>query len=151
MTGFLGRFVLAHSDVPAEQVEAYRKTEYRFGQGLDAITLRIEVRSDAFVRLYASSGHASGAFITAYSPFSEPQSPEANEAAHARLGEELKALGRPVIEGIGADPTGHWPEEKSYFVLGVDLDAARALGLRYQQNAIIWVGADAVPTLIMLR
>ena len=142
---------MAHSEVPAEQVEAYRKTEYRFGQGLDAVTLRIDVPSVALARLYASSGHASGVFITEYSPFSEPQSPEANEAAHARLGEELKLLGRPVIEGAGADPTGEWPAEKSYFVLGVDLDAAKALGHRCQQNAIVWVGADAVPKLIVLR
>ena len=140
-----------YSDVPADQIEAYRKTKYRFGQGLDAVTLRIDEPSDALARLYVSSGHVSGVFITAYSPFSEPQSPEANEAAHARLGEELKVLGLPVIEGAGADPTGGWPEEKSYLVLGVDLDAAKALGLRYQQNAIVWVGADAVPKLIVLR
>ena len=31
------------------------------------------------------------------------------------------------------------------------LAAAKALGLRYQQNAIVWAGADAVPTLILLR
>ncbi len=142
---------MTHSDVPAEQIEAYRKTDYRCGQGRDALVLRIDVRSDALARLYASVGHSSGVFITAYSPFSQPHSREANEAAHARLGAELKALGRPVIEGAGSDPTGDWPAEKSYFVLGVDPDAAKALGVRYQQNAIVWVGADAIPTLILLR
>ena len=50
------------------------------------------------------------------------------------LAKELKALELPVIEGAGADPTGDWPEEKSVFVLGVDLDAAEALGRRYQQK-----------------
>lgn len=139
------------SDVQAEQIAAYRRTDYRFGRGLDAVTLHIDVRADALARLYASVGHSSGVCITAYSPFSQPHSREANKAAHARLGAELKALGRPVIEGAGADPTGDWPEEKSYFVLGVDLDAAKSLGLRYQQNAIVWAGADAVPTLILLR
>ena len=142
---------LAHSDVPAEQIKAYRKTDYRFGQGLDAVTLRIDVPSDALAQLYASAGYSSGVFITAYSPFSQPHSRETNDAAHTRLGADLKTLGRPVIEGAGADPTGHWPEERSYFVLGVDLDTAKALGLRYQQNAIVWAGADAVPRLILLR
>jgi hypothetical protein len=143
--------VVTHSDVPAEQIEAYRKTDYRCGQGPDALVLHIDVRSGALAQLYTSVGHCSGVFITAYSPFGQPGSREANEAAHARLGAELKGLGRPVIEGVGADPTGHWPEERSYFVLGVDLESAKGLGLRYQQNAIVWVGADAVPTLILLR
>ena len=142
---------MAHSDVPAEQVEAYRKTDYRFGRGLDVVTLHIDVRSDALARLYASVGHSCGVFITAYSPFSQPHSREDNEAAHVRLAAELKALGRPVIEGAGADPTGEWPKEKSFFVLGVDLDAAKALGIRHQQNAVVWAGEDAVPRLILLR
>jgi hypothetical protein len=115
------------------------------------VTLRIGVRSEALAQLYASSGYASGVFITAYSPFGQPQSPELNEAAHARLGAELRSLGRPVIEGVGADPSGAWPEEKSFFAFGIGVDAARALGTRYEQNAIVWVGADAVPTLMLLR
>ena len=76
---------------------------------------------------------------------------EANEAAHECLGTDLRALSARVIEGAGADPSGAWPEEKSFFALGVDLDGARNLGNRYMQDAIVWVGADAVPKLILLR
>lgn len=144
-------FLLAHSKVPAEKIEAYRKTDYRFGRGLDAITLRIDVRSDALARLYASSGYTSGVFVTACNPFGQVQSRDANEAAHERLGVELAKLARKVIEGAGADPAGDWPEEKSFFGLGVDLECAKTLGVRYQQDAIVWVGEDAVPRLILLR
>jgi len=42
-------------------------------------------------------------------------------------------------------------EEKSFFALGVDLETAKNLGICYQQNAIVWAGADAVPKLILLR
>ena len=68
-----------------------------------------------------------------------------------RLGRELRGLYPIVIEGAGADPTGAWPPEKSYFSLGVDLETARVLGRRYQQDAVVWTGKDAIPKLILLR
>lgn len=144
--------MLTHSEIPAEKIKAYLDTHYRFGQGIDLITLRIDTHAEALSRLCASSGCACGVFITAYNPLGQSQYINANQAAHARLGIELEALapGR-VIEGAGADPTGEWPEEKSFFALGVDLDAARELGIRYKQDAIVWVGKDAVPRLILLR
>jgi len=144
--------VSAQSEIPAETIEAYRTTDYRFGQGVDRITLRIDTRSDALSRLYLSSHSACGVFITAFNPYSQARNLEANEAAHARLGDELEGLARGrVIEGAGTDSTGEWPEEKSYFALGVDLETARRIGNEYRQNAIVWVGADAVPQLILLR
>ena len=144
--------VSAQSEIPAEKIAAYRKTDYRFGQGVDLITLRIDTRSDALSRLYISSQSTCGVFITAFNPYGEVGNREANEAAHARLGDELKGLARGrIIEGAGTDPTGEWPEEKSYFALGVDLETARRLGIKYRQNAVVWVGADAVPQLILLR
>ncbi len=143
--------MLAHSEIPAEKIEAYLKTEYRFGEGPDAVTLRIDQRSDALARLYASSSVMCGLFVTAHNPFGRAQSIEANEAAHRRLAADLKALSARVIEGAGADPSGAWPEEKSFFALGIDRDAARKLGDRHRQDAIVWAGADAVPKLILLR
>jgi len=143
--------LLAHSHIPTDKITAYRATDYRLGHGLDRITLRIGTRSDALARLYASSGYACGVFITAYNPLGQVRSHAVNEAAHARLGVELHALAIEVMEGAGADPTGAWPEEKSVFALGVELEAARTLGIRYHQDAIVWVGRDAIPILVLLR
>ncbi len=143
--------MLAKSEVPEDLIAAYRATEFRCGAGAEAFTLRIGVRSDALVQQFASTGCTSAVFITAYTPFSQPQSEEANRAAQVRLGDELASLGRPVLDGVGADPKGRWPPEPSYLVLGVLLEAAQALGRRYQQNALVWVGADAVPELMLLR
>lgn len=142
---------MAHSEVPPDKIEAYLGTEYRFGEGIDAVTLRIDRRSEELARLYASSGTACGVFVTAYNPFGQARDIELNAAAHRRLAADLRAMSVRVIEGAGADPSGAWPEEKSFFALGVELDAARQLGIRYRQDAIVWVGADAVPTLILLR
>lgn len=139
------------SKIAAEKIEAYLKTDYYFGQGTDLITLRINTRSEALSQLYTLSGYACGAFITAYNPFGQAQSPEANEAAHARLREKLNTLSPRVIEGAGADPSRNWPEEKSFFALGIDLETAKSLGICYKQDTIVWAGADAVPKLILLR
>ena len=143
--------MLAQSEISAEKIEAYRKTDYRFGEGADAVILRVDLRSEELARLYSSSGFTCGAFVTAYNPYGTAQGIEANEAAHECLGTDLRALSARVIEGAGADPSGAWPEEKSYFALGIDLEAASTLGKRYRQDAIIWAGGDAIPKLILLR
>jgi hypothetical protein len=36
-------------------------------------------------------------------------------------------------------------------VLGLDLAAAHRLANDFEQNALVWVGADAVPKLVLLR
>lgn len=143
--------MLTQSKIAAETIEAYLKTDYRFGHGTDLITLHINTRSEALLQLYTSSGYTCGAFITAYNPCGQTQSDETNKAAHARLREKLNTLSPRVIEGAGADPSRNWPEEKSFFALGIDLETAKSLGICYQQNAIVWAGADAVPKLILLR
>lgn len=141
------------SEIPCATISAYRATIYRIGAGSDAICLRIGTHSKKLLRLYAASGHNCGLFISAFNPHSEVQSDEANEAAHARLGTELGAPTANVIEGIGVAPSAAdepW-EEKSFFALGIALDAAREIGGRYRQNAIVWVGRDQVPQLHLLR
>ena len=142
---------MAQTEISAEKIAAYRATDYRFGEGFDAITLRIDQASPALLELYARLAHTRGVFITAFNPYGAAQDAAQNEAAHVRLGRELRGLYPIVIEGAGADPTGAWPPENSYFALGVDLDAARAIGRRYQQDAVVWAGHDAVPQLILLR
>jgi hypothetical protein len=144
-------FLLAQSAIPAEKIEAYRKTDYRFGHGTDLITLRINTRSEALSQLYISSGYTCGAFITAYNPCGQAKNIETNETAHAQLREKLHTLSPIIIEGAGTDPTGDWPEEKSFLALGIDLETAKSLGICYEQDAIVWVGTDAVPQLILLR
>ena len=35
--------------------------------------------------------------------------------------------------------------------MGLNLDTARNFGTRFDQNAVVWNAADAVPQLILLR
>lgn len=137
------------SEISADLIRVYRETDYRAGEG-PAATLRIDERSEALSRLYESSGHRCAAFITAYNPFSETRSVETNLAAHARLRAELIGLTRDVLEGSGAHPSGRW-EERSFLALGVSREAAIMLGRQFGQNAVVWVGDDLIPRLILLR
>jgi hypothetical protein len=74
-----------------------------------------------------------------------------NAQRQAALGRELGLQGRPAIPGIGQHPTGDWPGEPSYWVPGLSREAAQRLGTQFQQNAVIWVGGDAIPELVLLR
>jgi hypothetical protein len=56
-----------------------------------------------------------------------------------------------VLDAEGADPTGAWPPEPSFFALGINEETARLLGIRYRQDAVLWVGANAIPELLLLR
>ena len=56
-----------------------------------------------------------------------------------------------VMKGVGADQKAVWPQGKGYFVLDADLDAACTIGRRYRQDAVVWVGCDAVPKVILLH
>jgi hypothetical protein len=56
-----------------------------------------------------------------------------------------------IIKGAGSDPSGGWPPEESFLVLGLGLEAARTLGREFHQNALLWTDHDAIPRLILLR
>jgi hypothetical protein len=91
------------------------------------------------------------AFITACNPRGTIVDDAVNAERQAALAQELTLLERLAIPGIGQHPTGDWPGERSYWVPGLTREAAQKLGVQFQQNAIIWVGSDAVPELILLR
>jgi hypothetical protein len=70
---------------------------------------------------------------------------------HAELGGKLQALGLKAIEGSGCEVGSDWPAEKSYLALGLSLETAKAIGTRFDQDAIVWAGADTVAQLILMR
>jgi hypothetical protein len=133
------------------KVRAFLATDYRLGHTSEAIVLNIGKRSERLVALFAASGVACGAFLTAYNPRSTIQPPAENERGHAELADRLRQLGIEAIEGSGSEEGTDWPSEKSWFALGLQLDPAKSLGQHFDQDAIVWVGADAVPQLILLR
>lgn len=121
------------------------------GTGTDVILLQIDQYSESLAKLLTASQQPCAAMISAYNPCSQLQNDAENSAAHESLKHCLSHHSYPMIESLNIDPTGIWPAEKSFFVPGLDLDIARSLGQQFNQNAIVWIGSDAIPRLILLR
>jgi Protein of unknown function (DUF3293) len=141
----------APTRIHADKIRAYLATGYRLGHTPDSIILFIGNRSPRLAELYRSHGVDCGAFITAFNPRGGIQPETDNERGHAELKRTLQELGISAIEGSGSEEGSDWPAEKGCFALGLPLDQAKAIGARFDQDAIVWVGADAVPQLILLR
>jgi hypothetical protein len=78
-----------------------------------------------------------------HNPLGKSQSIHENETANERLRTDLTAHSSHVLEGAGIDPSGDWPEEKSFYALGIDLQTGRNLGQKYQQDATPGIVAKA--------
>src|SRR5690349_17401467 len=130
-------------------IQAYRETHYLV-EGKTPMTLRVGERNEALAALQSEAGVESSAFVTAWNPYSQKHDDDLNARRQEELADELAKLGVKVIEGEGKHPVDEWGE-RSFLVLGISLEASKQLGTRYEQNAIVWAGADAVPRLILLR
>ena len=139
------------TQIHPDKVRAYLATDYRLGHTDQDIVLTIGHHSKRMAALFVSSGVDCGAFLTAYNPRGTIQSDAANELAHAELAVKIQEFGLNAIEGSAGEEGTDWPSEKSYFALGLALEPSKAIGTHFDQDAIVWVGPDAVPQLILLR
>ncbi|AUT75731.1 DUF3293 domain-containing protein [Paraburkholderia hospita] len=142
--------MFSDSKIPSETIQAYLETEY-FAFGDASTALRVGETNPQLAALHKVHNVNCSAFVTACNPFSQNCSDEFNAASQEALACELKRLGLIAIEGIGKHPSGKWPGEPSFLVPGLSLEAAKALGTQYRQNAILWSADDATPQLVLLR
>ncbi len=137
--------------IQPDKIRAYLATDYRLGHSEADTVLQVGVQSPGLAGLFAAQGVNCGAFITAYNPRGQLQSDGANDRAHIRLAKRLADFGLATIEGSGSAKGSDWPAERSYFALGLALESAKAIGMEFDQDAIVWAGPDAVPRLVLLR
>lgn len=143
-------FLSSASVIDPRTIQAYLETEYR-AHGEPGFTLRVGQASADLLSAHKRQKADCSAFLTACNPFSQILVDEANAERHAALGREISQRSLASIEGIGQHPSNQWPGEASHLIFGLTLEAAKALGTRLEQNAIVWAGGDAVPQLILLR
>ena len=139
------------SEISANKIKAYYKTHYRVFYLDNPFVLQIGIHSIELQKLFQQTYKNCALFITAFNPYGSTQSDEANLAAHQRMGDYLRSLTESVWEGEGADPTGQWPAEQSFLALGINHETAQLLGNRAHQDAVVWIGPQAIPELILLR
>ena len=143
--------IVSKTQISDDKFRAYEATDYRLGHSNDDIILNIGRQSTRLLELFKESNVSCGSFLTAYNPQGTQQSDAANDLAHAKLAKDLTDLGVQIIEGSGSEEGTDWPSERSYFALGLSLEAASKIGADANQDAIVWVGADDIPQLILLR
>jgi hypothetical protein len=138
------------SEIPPLTIKAYLETDYCvFGES--PFVMRAGIANESLSKLYRRLKTNCGVFVTAFNPFSNDVGEAANTVRHAELAKELNRRNLTFFDGIGKHPSGEWAAEPSYFVLGLSLEAARSLGKKYDQNAVVWCGPDAIPELVLLR
>jgi len=82
---------------------------------------------------------------------SQPLADDDNAARQSALEKELTKRSLKFLPGFGMDGKNAWPDEASFLVFNLSLEASRALARKYEQNAFVWCGHDATPELIFLR
>ena len=113
--------------------------------------MKVGMASQPLRQLYTHYRSDCAAYITACNPFGRSLSDAENTARQAALSSELTGRGLEFISGVGLDSKGRWPGEASFLVLGLSLEATRALASKYEQNAVIWCDKDAVARLVLLQ
>jgi hypothetical protein len=143
-------FLFSESVIPKDLIQAYMETEFRVLEGLP-FTLRVGSASSELLVAHKRHRVECSAFLTACNPFSQELTDEANGERQKALAEELASRSLEYVDGVGQHPSNQWPGEPSYLVFGLTLEAAKTLGIRLEQNAIVWSGSDGTPQLILLR
>lgn len=116
------------STLPAELLQAFNETAYIVHHE-QPFTMNIGLPCPPLKSLMGEHNALCAAFITAWNPFSQRLSPQQNKVRQQELKAELKKRGQKCIDGIGQHPSNNWPGEASVLVLGIDLEAARSLGI----------------------
>src|SRR5690606_79887 len=128
---------------------AYRRTHYHVHAD-PPFVLHVDQFSASLCALHDQFGVGCSVYIAACNRRGKAKSTAENQAAQRALAGDLNALGLSFFPGIGEPDSGDWIGEPSFLVLGLEEVAARRLGRRYEQNAILCAGQDAVPRLVML-
>ncbi len=115
------------------------------------LTLNIGQFNPHLKALLGIRNGASCAFVTAANPLSENLTDPENELLQRNLATDLDHRRISFLSGVGQHPSGNWPGEPSYLAINLSLKEAEGLGRTYKQNAVVWIGSDAIPKLVLLR
>ena len=141
-------FLISESAIFPRLLQSYMHADYH----VDAepiFVLKVGIFSPPLARLYQLNKCDCAAFLTASNPLSRDVGDIENAALQSKLVHELSGRSLKLIDGAGMDSQGKWPHEASFLVFGLSLEASRTLARKYEQNAFIWSGKNAVPQLIL--
>lgn len=117
---------------------AYQQAIYEVYYDREKIQLRIGKNNPQLERLLKDCHCTTWALITAFNPYSQCLSEIENLQRHQSLIEYLQPLQFTMFDALGKDDNGDWIPEKSIIIVGINLTQAREIGLRFEQNAIVY-------------
>ena len=138
------------SALASSLIQAYLETDYHVSTTPPFI-IRIGERCEPLLELHRKHGVDCSAFITSWNPYGVDVGEAINQKRLSTLREDLLCLAKQVFDGFGKHPANSWPAEPSLLILGLSLDDAKELGSHHEQNAIVWIGANGIPDLVLLR
>ena len=142
--------MFSESLIDHNTIRAFRETEYKvFGDA--PFMLRIDEPNSALAAACKKNCAESSAYITACNPNSKTLGDAENQERNNSLRRELIERNLAFLEGEGKHPSNEWPGEVSFLIFDIDLEAARDMARRRQQDAFVWAGSDWVPRLILLK
>jgi hypothetical protein len=142
-----GRGGLSRSE--RERLErAYLATTYRVHEPEGSIDLRIGQASAPLDRLLDRNKAPTWAFVSAANPGSVMLAPADNSRRHAALVEAVQFGGFCFIEATGIPADASWPPEPNLLIFGISRSAARLLGRRFGQLAVLAGRRGGVPELV---
>lgn len=128
-------------------IDAYKKAHYTTELGITLLIGKSNAKLEMFMNV---KGYQEAIYITAWNPFSQALTATENAYRNQQLLKDLKkeSFSFHIEKGVGQDPTGHWPGEESFLVLGMDKDLGYKLALKYEQNAFVYYSRNGVAELV---
>ena len=128
-------------------LRAYLVTEFIVFE--EDLIIQIGQKNLPLNKFLKKHGVKTWSFITAWNPFSKVLTDEENTIRHQELIALTNRYKTFEGEGRGTDP--QWKPERSLLILGISREEAIRIGKHFEQNAIVVVGEDAIPKLVLLR
>ena len=132
-------------------IAAYRATDYVIALPDGPLTVHIGRFNPTLAAWMQAHCAKTGAYITAWNPYSRPTNDSENAAANDQLLRCIRHAGLSHFPCSGQDPGGQWPAEPGFWILGADRRWLNRIGRRYGQNAIVLASQRAKPGLVRLR
>jgi hypothetical protein len=138
----------AKTRISPELLQAFEETHYQVHH-TPSFTLHIGQPCLELDALLKASGQDAAAFLTAWNPVAQPLGAEENRTRQLGLVDELKRRSLRCIDGIGQHPSNGWSGEESVLVLGLQVEAARALCVQFGQLACVAYRREDVARLLI--
>lgn len=128
-------------------LEAYKNTHYTTELGMTLFIGRSNAELEVFME---SKGYREAIYITAWNPFSQVLTATENASRNQELLKDVEqeTLSFHIEKGIGKDPSGNWPGEESFLLVGLCKEIGHRLALKYEQNAFVYYPRNGVAELV---